>query len=238
MEQSTDTFELRGISSMATKAILADLVKVYQTQSGVTVSIESVGGVDAAKRVQAGEAFDAVLLASDAIDRLMASGHVQTGSRCDWVTSPVAVAVKSGTPHPEIGSEASLKAAVLAAPTLSYSTGPSGVYLEKLFERWGIAEQVKPRIVVPPPGTPVGALVAQGQVALGFQQLSELISVPGLDVLGQLPNEVAYITTFSSGIPSTLTDPSRVRAVQHFLHFLASADVEPVKQTQGMTWCA
>ncbi len=223
---------------MATKAILAELVPVYQAQSGVTVSIESVGGVDAAKRVQAGEAFDAVLLASDAIDRLIASGHVQTGSRCDWVNSPVAVAVKSGTPHPEIGSEASLQAAVLAAPTLSYSTGPSGVYLEKLFERWGMAEQIKPRIVVPPPGTPVGALVASGEVALGFQQLSELISVQGLDVLGTLPNEVAYITTFSSGIPSTLTDAARVQAAQHFLQFLASADIEPVKQKQGMSWCA
>ena len=236
MQHSAPTLELRAISSMATKAILADLAKAYHAQSGVTVHIESVGGVDAAKRVQAGEAFDAVLLASDAIDRLMASGHVQAGSRCDWVNSPVAVAVQSGTPHPEIGSEACLQAAVLAAPTLSYSTGPSGVYLEKLFERWGIAEQVKPRIVVPPPGTPVGALVASGQVALGFQQLSELMSVQGLDVLGNLPSEVAYITTFSSGIPSTLTDASRVQAVKHFLQFLASAEVEPVKQKQGMTW--
>ena len=229
--------ELRGISSMATKAILAALADAYRTQTGVVVHIESVGGVDAAKRVQAGEAFDMVLLASDAIERLMASGHVQNGSRCDWVNSPVAVAVQSGTTHPDVSSEAHLQAAVLAAPTLSYSTGPSGVYLEKLFARWGIADQVKPRIVVPPPGTPVGALVASGQVALGFQQLSELISVKGLDVVGNLPSEVAYITTFSSGIPSALEqDQARMSAVQHFLQFLASADVEPVKRQQGMTW--
>ena len=236
MQQGTSPLELRGISSMATKAILADLAQAYHAQTGVTVHIESVGGVDAAKRVQAGEAFDAVLLASDAIDRLIASGHVQNGSRCDWVNSPVAVAVPSGTAHPDIHNEASLKAAVLAAPTLSYSTGPSGVYLEKLFERWGIAEQVKPRIVVPPPGTPVGKLVASGQVALGFQQLSELFTVQGLDVVGNLPDDVAYITTFSSGIPTALTDAARVQAVEKFLHFLASADVEPVKQKQGMTW--
>ena len=224
---------------MATKSILAALADAYRAQTGVAVHIESVGGVDAAKRVQAGEAFDMVLLASDAIDRLIASGHVQAHSRCDWVNSPVAVAVKSGTPHPNIGSEASLKAAVLAAPTLSYSTGPSGVYLDKLFERWGIAEQIKPRIVVPPPGTPVGSLVASGQVALGFQQLSELISVNGLDVVGHLPNEVAYITTFSSGIPVALAqDATRQQAVQHFLSFLASAEVEPVKRQQGMTWAA
>ena len=224
---------------MATKAILADLAAVYFAQTGVRLQIESVGGVDAAKRVQAGEAFDVVLLASDAIDRLMASGHVQAGSRCDWVNSPVAVAVQTGVPHPDIQNEASVKAAVLAAPTLSYSTGPSGVYLEKLFERWGIAEQVKPRIVVPPPGTPVGALVASGQVALGFQQLSELISVKGLDVVGNLPSDVAYITTFSSGIPVAVAqDGARQHAVQAFLKFLASAEVEPVKQKQGMSWAA
>jgi len=239
MQNGKSTLTLRCISSMATKAILADLAKAYHAQSGVTLDIASVGGVDAAKRVQAGEAFDVVLLASDAIDRLIASGHVQTGSRCDWVNSPVAVAVQSGAAHPDIRSEASLKAAVLAAPTLSYSTGPSGVYLEKLFERWGIAEQVKPRIVVPPPGTPVGALVANGQVALGFQQLSELISVKGLDVVGNLPSDVAYITTFSSGIPVAVAqDTARQQAVQQFLQFLASAEVEPVKRQQGMTWVA
>ncbi|NCW86813.1 MAG: ABC transporter substrate-binding protein, partial [Oxalobacteraceae bacterium] len=125
-----------------------DLTQAYQAQTGVSVQIESVGGVDAAKRIQAGENFDMVLLASDAIDRLIASGHVQTGSRSDWVRSPVAVAVKIGAVRPDLSNEAAVKAAVLASPTLSYSTGPSGVYLEKLFDRWGIADMVKARIVV------------------------------------------------------------------------------------------
>ena len=237
MQTSTSSLVLRGISSMATKALLNDLTQAYQAQTGVTVQIESVGGVDAAKRVQAGEAFDVVLLASDAIERLIASGHVQTGSRHDWVRSPVAVAVQAGAARPDLSHEAAVKAAVLASPTLSYSTGPSGVYLEKLFDRWGIAEQVKPRIVVPPPGTPVGALVANGQAALGFQQLSELIALPGIDVLGTLPADVAFITTFSSGIPTVIAnDAARVVAVQSFLQFLASAGVEDVKRKQGMNW--
>ena len=222
---------------MATKALLADLTQAYLAQTGVTVQIESVGGVDAAKRVQAGEAFDMVLLASDAIERLIASGHVQTGSRSDWVRSPVAVAVLVGAERPDLSNEAAVKAAVLASPTLSYSTGPSGVYLEKLFERWGIADEVKARIVVPPPGTPVGALVASGQAALGFQQLSELIALPGIEVLGTLPADVAFITTFSSGIPTVIAnDAARVAAVQSFLQFLASAGVEDVKRKQGMDW--
>jgi molybdate transport system substrate-binding protein len=220
---------------MATKALLADLTHAYQVETGVVVQIESVGGVDAAKRVQAGEVFDMVLLAADAIERLIASGHVQQGSRNDWVRSPVAVAVQAGTAHPDLSNEAALKATVLASPSLSYSTGPSGVYLEKLFERWGIADQIKTRIVVPPPGTPVGELVARGQAALGFQQLSELISMPGIDVLGTLPEDVAFITTFSAGIAQIITnDTSRVAAVQSFLQFLASPRVEDIKRKQGM----
>ncbi len=220
---------------MATKALLADLTHAYQVETGVVVQIESVGGVDAAKRVQAGEVFDMVLLAADAIERLIASGHVQQGSRNDWVRSPVAVAVQAGTVHPDLSNEAALKAAVLASPSLSYSTGPSGVYLEKLFERWGIADQIKTRIVVPAPGTPVGELVAKGQAALGFQQLSELISMPGIDVLGTLPEDVAFITTFSAGIAQIITnDTSRVAAVQSFLQFLASPRVEDIKRKQGM----
>ncbi len=228
---------LRGISSMATRAILADLTQVYQAETGVAVQIESVGGVDAVKRVQAGEALDVVLLASDAIERLIVSGHVLADSRHDWVRSPVALAVRAGAAHPDIASEAALKAAVLAAPSLGFSTGPSGTYLNQLLLRWGIAEQVKSRIVVPPPGTPVGSLVAQGEVALGFQQLSELIALPGIEVLGTLPPEVAYITTFSAGIPQAIGhDEARVKAVQAFLKFLASADVEDVKRGQGMDW--
>ena len=220
---------------MATKALLADLTHAYQVETGVVVQIESVGGVDAAKRVQAGEVFDMVLLAADAIERLIASGHVQQGSRNDWVRSPVAVAVQAGTVHPDLSNEAALKAAVLASPSLSYSTGPSGVYLEKLFERWGIADQIKTRIVVPAPGTPVGELVAKGQAALGFQQLSELISMPGIDVLGTLPEDVAFITTFSAGIAQIITnDTSRVAAVQSFLQFLASPRVEDIKRKHGM----
>ena len=237
MQTQTSPFVLRGISSMATKAILADLTQAYQDQTGVQVQIESLGGVDAAKRVQAGEALDVVLLASDAIERLMASGHLLANSRCDWVRSPVAIAVRAGAAHPDVTTEAALKAAVLASSSLGFSTGPSGTYLNQLLARWGIAEQVQPRMVVPPPGTPVGTLVARGEVALGFQQLSELIALPGIEVLGTLPQEVAYLTTFSGAIAQVIGhDATRVKAVQAFLSFLASGDVLDVKRRQGMDW--
>ena len=227
---------LKGISSMATKAVLSQLTHLYKAQTGVEVQIESVGGVDAAKRVQAGEGFDIVLLASDAIDKLIQAGHLLTNSRQDWVLSSVAVAVKKGGKHPDISTEAALKASVLSSATLSYSTGPSGVYLEKLFERWGISSEVKAATVVAPPGVPVGSLVASGQVELGFQQLSELIALPGIDVLGTLPSEVAYTTRFSSGIPAAIEkNPIRWSEVKSFVEFLNSAGVQQIKIDQGMS---
>ncbi|WP_240635884.1 substrate-binding domain-containing protein [Caldimonas tepidiphila] len=222
---------LRIISSMATRQLLADLVQQFEQQSQQPVTVESVGGVDAAKRVQAGEAFDVVILASNAIEQLIQAGKVLAGSRTDLVKSGVAVAVRSGAPRPDIGSEAALRQAVLTAGSLSYSTGPSGVALVKLFERWGIAEQIRDRIVQAPPGVPVGSLVAKGEVELGFQQLSELIHLQGIDVVGPLPDEVQIITTFSAGIAATATQPGAVRAL---LDFLVSPAAEAAKRGNGM----
>ncbi len=225
------TSMLRGISSMATRQLLGELAAAFERQGAVGVAIESVGGVDAAKRVQAGEPFDFVVLASDAIDKLAAGGHVVAGSKVDIVKSGVAVAVKAGAPKPDVSSENALKRAVLDAPTLGFSTGPSGVALAKLFERWGIADRIRERIVTAPPGVPVGSLVAKGEVALGFQQLSELIHLDGIAILGPLPQAVQIITTFSAGIVASSTQREAVRAL---LAFMASAETTQAKRRQGM----
>jgi len=219
------------ISSMATRQLLADLAARFQQDSADRVSIESVGGVDAAKRVQAGEAFDAVVLAANVIDQLIAAGRVAAGSRVDLVRSGVAVAVRAGAPRPDIGSEEAVKRAVLGARSLSYSTGPSGVHLMKVFERWGIAGDIQGRIVQAPPGVPVGSLVASGEVELGFQQLSELMNLPGIAVLGPLPPAIQIITTFSAGLAATSTQPEAVRAL---LAFMASPAVAEAKRNNGM----
>ena len=223
---------LRVISSMATKPLLADLVQLFKAQAPqYEVQVESVGGVDAAKRVQAGEAFDGVVLASDAIDKLMASGHVLAGSRADLVRSGVAVAVPVGQPVPDISTEAALKAAVLAAPTLGYSTGPSGVQLAKQFEAWGIASEIAPRIVQAKPGIPVGSLVAQGEVTLGFQQLSEMLGVEGITIVGGLPPAVEIITTFSGSVAAACQQPQAMRAL---LAFWQSPPCDALKRQHGM----
>ncbi|MGV3728945.1 substrate-binding domain-containing protein [Hydrogenophaga sp.] len=226
---------LRGISSMATRQVLADLGAAFEQRTGCPVAIESVGGVDAAKRVAAGEAFDVVILASDAIDKLIAAGHLRAGSRVDLVRSGVAMAVRAGAPVPDVSSEAALRHAVRSARSISYSTGPSGVALAQLFERWGMADEVRGRTVQAPPGVPVGTLVARGEVELGFQQLSELIHVEGITLVGGMPPGVEILTVFSAGLPVGLAEGSaQAERVRALLHFMTSPDAAAAKRRQGM----
>ncbi|MFA5851909.1 MAG: substrate-binding domain-containing protein [Spirochaetales bacterium] len=222
---------LKGISSMATRLVLAELAEAFQRRSGHIVSIESVGGVDAAKRVQGGEAFDVVILASDVIDKLIVSGHLLAGGKVDLARSGVAIAVRQGAPKPDIATEEALRRAVLSARSLSYSTGPSGAALAALFERWGVLEEIKGRIVQPAPGTPVGSLIARGDVELGFQQLSELIHLEGITILGPMPPTAPIITTFSGGICAASQQGDAVRAM---LEFMASPEAAAAKLRQGM----
>lgn len=222
---------LTAISSMATRQVLAELAQAYRERTGVEVAVESVGGVDAARRVQAGERFDAVFLAADALERLMASGHVLAGSRVDLMRSAVAVAVRQGAVPPDISTEAALRQAVCAARSIGYSTGPSGVALAALFERWGIMDAIRPRIVTPPPGVAVASLVAAGEVELGFQQRSEMLHVPGITLLGGLPPEVAIETVFSGGVAALSPQPE---AVRQCLAFMASPEATAAKRRQGM----
>ncbi|HET8744019.1 MAG TPA: substrate-binding domain-containing protein [Ramlibacter sp.] len=225
------TATLQGISSMATRQVLTELAQAYGQRTDARVQVESVGGVDAAKRVAAGEPFDFVVLASDAIDKLIAGGQAVAGSRVDIVESGVAIAVKAGAPRLDLSSEEALKRAVLAAPTVGYSTGPSGVALVKLFERWRIAQDLQGKLVQAPPGVPVGSLVARGDVALGFQQLSELIHLEGITIAGPMPLAVQIKTIFAGALCASSKQPDAVRAL---LAFMASPDAAVAKRRNGM----
>jgi len=223
---------LKLLSSMAPKAYLAAAIELFERSYADRVVAEAAGGVDVAQRIASGEAVDVVVLSDDAIDKLQAGGHVARDGRMPLMSSGIAVAVKAGAAFPEICNEAAVRAAVLISSSLSYSTGPSGRYLESLFARWGILETIRARIVVPPAGTPVAELVANGRAALGFQQLSEMLHAPGIRVVGGLPEDIQQETVFSGGVTSVSTRGSEARQL---LRYLESPALGPLRVKFGMS---
>lgn len=218
---------INGISSMATRQLLAELLARYCKETGRTVSIEAVGGVDAAKRVRAGEAFDLVVLADDVIAKLADEGHVVTTSRMPFVRSAMALAVPTGATRPDIGSEGAVRAALTGARSVGYSTGPSGTHLLTVLKSWGLDPAAEPgRFVQAKPGIPVATLVAHGEAAVGVQQLSEFIGEPGIEIVGLLPPPVQSVTTFSIGIGARSAHANAARAVIAYVHAPASAETK------------
>jgi len=222
---------LTGISSMATRQVLAALCEAGERACGVPAHFESVGGVDAKRRVQAGEVFDLVVLAADAIDELARSGHVLADSRRAIVASTVAIAVRADAARPDVGSEEALRLAVLAADRIGYSTGPSGTALMALFERWGLTESLRDRLVQAKPGVPVAALIASGQATLGFQQFSELKDEGGIALLGPMPPGLEIVTTFVGAVGVGSAQRGAARAL---LRFMSSPAADETKRRHGM----
>ncbi len=222
---------LKLLTSMASRELLRDLAARFEAATSQMVSIEAAGGVEVAKRMRGGEAADVVVLARNAIEGLVQAGALVGSSITDIARSGIAVAVRAGAPCPDVATAESLKRAVMAATSVSFSTGPSGVYLEKIFENWGVLEELRARIVVPPPGVPVGSLLASGTVQLGFQQLSELINLPGIRVVGPLPAAIQLDTIFSGAVACTSTQAEMAGSL---LQYLASPEVRDIKPRFGM----
>lgn len=170
-------------------------------------------------RLQRGEPADVLIMVSTALDALIAQGKVVPGSRIDLARSKIGMVVRSGEPKPDISTVEALKRTLIAAKSIAYSDSASGVYLSTvLFQRLGIADQVLPKSRMIP-AEPVAAVVARGEAQLGFQQISELLPVPGVDLVGPLPAEAQQVTVFSGGIVAASKEPA---AAQTLLQFLAS----------------
>jgi molybdate transport system substrate-binding protein len=223
--------DIVGISSMATRQILAELGGAFQQKMGRSVAIEAVGGVDAAKRIRGGERFDIIVLADDAMNKLEADGFLKAGSRAGFAESSIAVAVRVGARRPDLASEATTKAAVLAAQSVGYSTGPSGTHVLKLLEKWGVDPKDMKKVVQAPPGVPVASLVARGEAELGFQQLSEFLGVQGIEVAGPLPREIQSVTLFSCGVGAQAGNEAGARDL---IGYLTSPDTNSTKLKHGM----
>ncbi len=228
---NTANHALQGISSMATRALLAQLAQSCRRDRGVQVNFESVGGVDAARRVAQGEAFDLVVLAADAIDKLIAAGSVLADSRVDLVVSKTVVAVPEGGARVDVSTEQALRQAVLDAPAIGHSTGPSGTAVLALLQRWGVLDAVRERLVQAPAGVPVGRLLAEGKASLGFQQTSELVGLAGVRVLGELPAGCEIVTRFAAGVCTASARRDEARAL---IAYLASPETAQAKRAQGL----
>jgi molybdate transport system substrate-binding protein len=219
---------LTGLSSMATRRILADLASDYEARHGTRVEIRSMGGLEAAKLVRAGEATDVVILASKVMASLETEGHLAKGGTRDFARSEIGLAVRAGLARPSVASGQAVRQAMGEARKICYSTGPSGDHLKALCEKWAIPLA---RTLIAPPGVPVATLVANGDADLGFQQLSELIGQPGIEVVGPLPTEVQAVTVFSAGVSAASRNPDGARAL---VTFLASVETDSAKRSHGM----
>lgn len=224
---------MKAISSMATRHVLADLAAAATTEGLSAVEIESVGGVDAAARVAAGEPFDLVFLADDALGKLAADGHVAAASVTPLVLSQVAIAVPSDSDEPAARPEGvafadaeGVRRALRDATRVGYSTGPSGTALVRMIDEWGMTDEVGDRLVQARPGIPVAKSLAEGEVDLGFQQLSELVGQPGVRILGVLPPDCAIDTVFAGAVATASTEAGKARDVLAFFASDAAASIK------------
>jgi molybdate transport system substrate-binding protein len=206
-------------------------VPQFEQASGHKVTTTWAPTVEIMRRMAADEAFDLVIMAAEGIEKLIKDGKLVAGSRVDLVKSGIGIAVRQGGVKPDVSSSGAVKNALLAAKSIGYSTGPSGVYLAKLFERMGIAEAVTPKAKVATPGVPVGIFVANGDVEIGLQQISELLPVKGIDYLGPLPADIQHTTVFAAAL---YTGATQGEAAKTLVRFLTARAAVPVIKAKGL----
>lgn len=212
-----DPVEIKVLSSIATREAYTELVPQFERSSGQRVATTWAGTTDIMKRMAAGESYDLVMISSQEMEALILQGKIVAGSRVDIAKSGIGVAVRAGAPKPDIGTAEGLKQALLAARTVGYTSGPSGVYMAALIERMGIADAIKPKHRGVPSGGTIGTIVATGEAEIGFQQISELVHIKGIDMIGPLPADVQCITVFSAGVHAGAGHPQEARELMRFL---------------------
>ena len=223
--------ELKVLSTQATQETYRELIPQFEKTTGHKVTTIFTGTLDAQKRLAAGESYDMIIMAGPAIDAQIKAGKVTSGSRVDLAKSGVGVGVPKGAPKPDVSTTEALKKALLAAKSIGYSTGPSGVYMISLFDRLGLSEQVRDKLKQTPTGVFVGTIIANREVEIGFQQVSEVGNFPGVDYVGPLPAEVQQTTVFSSGI---VADAKEAEAARALVKFLTTPDAGAAFRKRGM----
>ena len=210
------------------KSVMLELVPVFERARSTKIAV-TWGSTNALlKDIKGGVGGDVAVLTAEAVDELIEQGKAVAGSRVDLARSRIGVAVRKGAKQPDIASPEALKRALIAASSIAHSkTGLSGLYFPTVLARLGIADAIKSKIVTPDPGTPVGEVVANGDAEIGIQQISELLPVPGIEIVGPLPEPLQKITTFSGGVLAAAKEPSLAEAL---LKFVAAESRRLLKQ--------
>lgn len=220
---------IRVLSTLAVMGAMKELTARYEAESGVSIQADFSPTVALLERLRSGEAADIAILTAQGIEDMSAEGVVRPGSRADIALSFVGIAVKAGAPRPDIAAVPSFKAALLAARSVAYSKiGASGIFFAGLLNRLGIADQV--RTLVVPSGFTAESLLT-GEADLAVQQVSELLVVPGIEVVGRLPEEIGIVATFSGGL---LSGSSQPEAALGLLRFLTSSAIAPTLRRSGL----
>jgi molybdate transport system substrate-binding protein len=216
--------EIRLFASGALKEAYLELIPEFEKASGHKVRATWSSTTDIAKRIAAGETHDLVILGDSGTQALIRQGKLAGETRAVFARSGIYVAVRAGAARPDIGSAAALKNAMLAAKSVGYSEGASGTYLVAMFEKLGIYDQVKPKAAIAKANEPVGDKVVAGQAEIGFHQLSELLPVKGIDIIGPLPAELQHLTVFSGALHRDAKEQDAGAALIRFLTAPAAAE--------------
>lgn len=226
--------EITVTSSTAMREFLQDVAPKFEQATGNKVTMDFRSGTETLAEIESGVAVDLVVASPEDIDHLIKDGKVAPGSSVHLVQSGVGVAVRAGAPKPDISTPEAFKKTLLAAKSVGISSGPSGIYLQQLLKKMGIADQIKAKSVITKVGQRVGPLIASGQVEIGVQQLTELLATPGIDLAGPLPAALQTKINYSTARPLTGKDPKTTAA---FVKFLSSDAANPaMKKMHLVRW--
>jgi molybdate transport system substrate-binding protein len=223
--------EIKVISTQATQEAYQELVAQFEKASGHKVTTVFTGTLNVQKQLAAGEPCDLIIMAAPAIDEQIKLGKAAAGSRVDFAQSGTGLAVRKGAAKPDIRSVDAFKKTLLGAKSIGYSTGPSGLYMLSVFEKLGVADQVKGKLKQTPSGVFVGTLIATGEAEIGFQQISELAHFAGIDYVGPLPGELQRMTMFSTGIHAGAKQAAAAKAL---VKFITAPTAAPVIRKHGL----
>jgi molybdate transport system substrate-binding protein len=223
---------MKVLCTNALKTVVSALAPDFERARGSKLDLVWGSTQMLVDRIGAGEGGDLAILSDAAIDGLIRQGALAPGSRIDIARSFIGIAVRKGAPTPDIGTAEAFKAALLAARSITYSkTGISGIYFRDLLERLGLADAMRPKTVLPAPGVSVGEALAKGEAEIGVQQISELMPVPGLEIVGPLPPPLQKVSVLSAGVFSKAADAAGARAL---VEALTAATARAVYQRSGL----